>query len=93
MMTMGTVAMRGLGTTVGDLRRRQLLAMLTNDKASARDIADLVRVDPEMAQRILDSANTGLPTDRAPVNLLNEAIVLLGLRRVGELVEGLQASA
>ena len=77
--------------TVSELRRRALQRMLQRDGASIGDIAEVLEQDAALRRLILYVTNAALPPDRTRVDRLEEALVLLGLRRVAALVSGATA--
>ena len=79
--------------TIVDLRRSTLLRMLAADGASFGDIATSMSQDPALCRVVLHVANISLPFERIPVQRLEEAFVLLGLRRVAALISGASAHA
>jgi HD-like signal output (HDOD) protein len=79
--------------TAMDLRRQRLLEMVLAETASIDDLVNVIRDDHELTRMLVHAANTGLPGHRSPVQRLKEAVVLVGLRRVRSIVEGLQTTA
>lgn len=79
--------------TARDLRRRELMRMLAADGASFGEIAEAMMVDRPLRRLVLHVANDALPSGRVPVRRLEDAFVLLGLRRVAALISGATAHA
>lgn len=60
----------------------KIISTASDPEASAKDLADVVRLDPSLASRILrlvNSAYYGLPRK---ITLINEAVMILGFRTV-----------
>lgn len=61
----------------------KLLEMTRDDKATAREIADVISVDPGLTARILRFANSPMAGVRREVTSVQHAITLMGMRGVG----------
>ncbi len=60
----------------------RLLQVISNDDVSLREVIGLLRADPAFSAEMLRRANSALFGLSAQVNTLQQALVVLGLRRV-----------
>ncbi|MBI2059076.1 MAG: HDOD domain-containing protein [Nitrospirae bacterium] len=67
----------------------QVIAVVSQDNSSMRDVARLVMQDPPLAGRVLRVANSVYYGLRQPVSSISQALVVLGLNRIKEIVSGI----
>lgn len=67
----------------------QVISVVSHDKSSMKDVARLVLQDPPLAGRVLRVANSVYYGLRQPVNSIPQALVVLGLNRIKEIVSGI----
>lgn len=60
----------------------RLLQLVSSEEVALRQVIELLRADPAFSAEILRRANSSLFGARQPVNSLQHALVVLGLRRV-----------
>lgn len=63
----------------------RLLQLVSSEDVALRQVIELLRADPAFSAEILRRANSSLIGTRQPVNSLQHALVVLGLRRVRSL--------
>ncbi len=63
----------------------RLLQLVSSEDVALRQVIELLRADPAFSAEILRRANSSLFGTRQPVNSLQHALVVLGLRRVRSL--------
>ena len=64
----------------------QLLAVMADERKSFEEIARLIALDPGMAAEVLRLANSGLYGRRFEVCSIMQAIALLGIGRISQMV-------
>ncbi len=60
----------------------QLIEMASDDRSSARDLAQIIERDPSLTIRLLKLANSAIYGSRQRVSSISQAIVLIGLVRL-----------
>ncbi len=60
----------------------RLLQLISNENVSLREVIDLLRADPAFSAEMLRRANSALFGMASQINTLQQALVVLGLRRV-----------
>jgi HD-like signal output (HDOD) protein len=60
----------------------RLLQLVSSEDVALRQVIELLRADPAFSAEILRRANSSLIGTRQPINSLQHALVVLGLRRV-----------
>ena len=64
----------------------KLLAVMSDERSSFKEMAQLVAVDPAITAEVLRLANSGLYGRRFEVRSVMQAIALLGVGRVTQMV-------
>ncbi len=64
----------------------KIMAMIRNPEASINEIASLLGYDPGLASQILQMVNSAYLSLSRPVNSLNQAVNILGLKQIESLV-------
>lgn len=60
----------------------RLVELASDDKCSAREMADLIEKDPSLAVRLLKLANSAFFQSRQPVSTLEQAVIKVGFHRL-----------
>lgn len=68
---------------------QKMLVLVNKDDVDFRALASMIEKDPSLAARLLRLANSALFAARSKVSSVNQAVMMLGAKRVRELVLGL----
>lgn len=68
---------------------QKMLVLVNKDDVDFRELASMIEKDPSLAARLLRIANSALFAARSKVSSVNQAVTMLGAKRVRELVLGL----
>ena len=79
-----TIDKNGLGTIKNILMR--VLDLINNPEISAREITELIELDPTMSAKVLKLANSSLYGSGKDINDIKGAIVRIGFDNVKEIV-------
>lgn len=63
-----------------------LIAIIKDPKSTARDLKELIQIDPPLSGKILKVSNSAYYASQAKIDALEKAIIWLGYNTVGELV-------
>ena len=67
----------------------QLISLAQQENASHADIVRLICADPALSVRVIKAANILLGNTARPITSINDAVTVLGLRALRELVLGI----
>lgn len=68
---------------------QKMLVLVNNDEVDFRKLGAMIQKDPSLAARLLRIANSALFAARSKVSSVDQAVMMLGAKRVRELVLGL----